>query len=284
MPLFPREKRSIRVFITLIVLHVVLLSFQVPLGTEPTFLEKAVFAVFTPIQHGAVAVVRFLGRMWRTYFYFYHVQRQNQDMGQEIFNLRQQNAELRRSLERFQAKEEMRLFLLQTQRSIRIASVISLDPVNYRKAMIIDQGRLAGVAKDMVVLDRYGQLVGRIIEPVSLTESTVQLITDQSSGVGVLIRGDKGVGVLAGDGTGGCLLKYILSTAEGMAVGDTVLTSGYDRIYPLGLPVGTITSVGADSTLFKTIAVKPYFDFNKLDLVAVIVLPEEGPAGRRPGP
>ena len=284
MPLFPREKRSIRIFIALIVFQVVLLSFQVPLGTEPAFMEKAVFAIFTPIQHGAVAVIRFLGRMWRSYFYFYHVQRQNQGMRQDIFNLRQENAELRRSLERFQAREEMRLFLLKTQRSIRIASVISLDPVNYRKALIIDQGRLAGVAKDMVVLDRYGHLVGRIIEPVSLMESTVQLITDESSGVGVMIQGDKGIGVLTGDGTGRCVLKYILGTAQGIAVGDTVLTSGYDRIYPLGLPVGTITSVGGDGTLFKTISVKPYFDFNALDLLAVIVLPEEGASGRRPEP
>jgi rod shape-determining protein MreC len=284
MPLFPREKRSIRIFIALIVFHLVLLSFQVPLGTEPAFMEKAVFAVFTPVQHGAVAVIRFLGRIWRTYFYFYHVQRQNQDMRRDIFTLRLENAGLRRSLERFQAREEMRLFLSKIQHSIRIASVIGLDPLYYRKSLIIDQGRLAGVAKDMAVLDRYGHLVGRVIEPVSLTESTVQLITDESSGVGVLIRGDKGVGVLAGDGTGRCVLKYILSTAEGIAVGDKVLTSGYDRIYPLGLPVGTITSVGGDGALFKTIAVRPFFDFNKLDLVAVIALPEQGPAGRRPEP
>jgi len=284
MPLFPREKRSSRIFIALIVFHLVLLSFQVPLGTEPTFVEKAAFAVFTPIQHGVVAVVRFLGRVWRTYFYFHQVQLQNQDMRREIYYLRQENALLRHSLERFQAKEGLRLFFLQTQRSIHIASVISLDPVNYKKAMIIDQGRLAGLAKDMVVLDGAGHLVGRIIEPLSLAEATVQLISDESSGVGVVIQGNKGVGVLAGEGTGLCQLKYILSTAEGISVGDEVLTSGYDRIYPPGLPVGTIISVGRDSALFKTIVVRPFFDFNKLDLVAVIVPPEEAPAGRRLGP
>jgi len=279
MPLFPKEKRSIRVLIVLIVFHVVLLSFQVPLGTEPTFMEKAAFAVFTPIQHGVVAVVRFLSALWRDYFFFYNVQRQNQDLRREVFSLRQENALLQRSVEKFRTKEEMRLFLERSRGAVRIASVISLDPVNYKKAMIIDQGRLAGVAKDMVILDRYGHLVGRVIEPISLTEATIQLLTDESSGVGVQVRGDKGVGVLSGDGTGLCLLKYILSTSPEVAVGDEVLTSGYDRIYPSGLPVGTITSVGRDSALFKTIVVQPYFDFKALDPVAVLLQPLAEPAG-----
>jgi len=284
MPLFPKEKRSIRGLVVLIVFHVVLLSIQVPLGTEPTFMEKAAFAVFTPIQHGVVAVVRFLGGLWRDYFFFYHVQRQNQDMRREVFSLRQENALLRRSLEKLRTREDMRLFLERSRGSVRIASVISLDPVNYKKAMIIDQGRLAGVAKDMVILDRYGHLVGRVIEPVSLTEATVQLLTDESSGVGVQVRGNKGVGVLSGDGTGSCLLKYILSTSPDVAVGDEVLTSGYDRIYPSGLPVGTIASVGRDSTLFKTIVVRPYFDFKTLDPVAVLLQPWADPAGAEDRP
>jgi len=282
MPLFPKEKRSVRVFLALIIFQVVLLSFQVPLGTEPTFMEKAVFAVFTPVQHGVVAVVRFLGGLWRNYFFFFHVQRQNQELRREVFALRQDNALLRRSLERFQSREEMKLFLDGSRRSFRIASVISLDPVNFKKALIIDQGRLAGLAKDLVILDRYGHLVGRIIEPVSLAEATVQLITDESSGVGVQVRGNKGVGVLSGDGRGDCLLKYILSTAENIAVGDEVLTSGYDRIYPPGLPVGTIISVGRDSTLFKAIVVRPYFDFKALNLVAVL-LPGQA-LGQEPRP
>ncbi|MBN2199299.1 MAG: rod shape-determining protein MreC [Candidatus Aminicenantes bacterium] len=285
MPLLPREKKSIRIFAGLVVLQIVLISFQVPLGSRPSVIEKAVFTVLTPVQHGGSAVFRFLGRLWRVYVYHVQIERQNQDLRRESFMLRQENAGLRRDVERYRSAEEMRASLSRARKRVRIASVVSLDPLTYKSSLVIDRGRNAGVKKDMVVLDRFGSLVGRVVEPVSPTEAAVQLITDEASGVGVVIAGDKGVGVLSGDGTGACRLKYILSTMKGIVPGDEVFTSGFDGIFPPGLHVGRVVSVGSDEGLFKSLRVQPQFRFRDLGRLAVLLqdgeeVDREGRGGR----
>jgi len=270
MPLFPKDKRTFRLFLVLVVLHLLLISIQVPRGSEPTFFKRGIFFVFSPIQHGAVAVLRFVRSIWTGYFYLINVQRQNQALRQEEFLLRQENTRLRQSLEKALAVKEMEAQLQGMKGAVLAASVIGLDPVSYYKSAVIDRGRLDGLAKDMVVLDRHGNLVGRIIEPISLKESSVQLITDDGSGTSVFIKGDKGLGVVTGDGRGRCLLKYILDTAEGIAAGDEVLTMGSDKIYPWGINVGRIVSISSNQSLFKDIIVQPSFHFRDLSQVAVI--------------
>jgi len=271
MPLFPKDKRTFRLFLVLVVLHLLLISIQVPRGLAPTFFERGIFFVFSPIQHGAVAVFHFVRGIWSGYFNLISVQRQNQDLRREEFLLRQENTRLRQSLEKALAVKDMEAHLEGLHGAVLAASVISLDPVSYYKSVVIDRGRLDGLAKDMVVLDRYGNLVGRIIEPISLKEASVQLITDDGSGTSVFIKGDKGLGVVTGDGRGRCLLKYILDTAEGIGAGDEVLTMGSDKIYPWGINVGRIVSVSSNQSLFKDIIVQPNFHFRDLSQVAVII-------------
>jgi rod shape-determining protein MreC len=270
MPLFPKDKRTFRLFLVLVVLHLLLISIQVPRGSAPSFFERGVFFVVSPIQHGAVAVFRFVRGIGTGYFFLIKVQRQNQALRQEEFILRQENARLRQSLGKALAVKDMEARLQGGPGTVLAASVISLDPVSYYKSVVIDRGRLDGLAKDMVVVDRWGNLVGRVIEPISLKEASVQLITDDGSGTSVFIKGDKGLGVVTGDGRGRCLLKYILDTAEGIVAGDEVLTMGSDKIYPWGIPVGRIVSVTSNQSLFKDVIVQPNFHFRELSQVAVL--------------
>src|SRR5206468_8901443 len=58
---------------------------------------------------------------------------------------------------------------------------------------------------------------------------------------------------------------------EQVTVGETVLTSGGDQIFPKGLPVGTVTKVGAGKDLFLNIKIKPATDLSKLEEVLVLV-------------
>jgi rod shape-determining protein MreC len=128
----------------------------------------------------------------------------------------------------------------------------------------------------MVVLDRQGRLVGRVIEPITLKQSRVQLVTDEDSGVGVRSERFRVIGVLAGDGRGNCLMRYVLRTNREVETGESVITSGYDGIYPAGIPVGKVISISEDATVFKKIMVEPYFDFSDLDRVAVLAVDLRG--------
>ncbi len=265
-----KEKHKIVLLFSLVFFHLVLISIQVPRGERPTILEKAVFAVFTPIGHGVVSISQKINSLWHRYFYLRHVQAQNQRLREELFSLRQENLLLQRALAEFRAAEEVQRSLAHLSLSVIVASVIGVDSGQVYKSVILNRGRLDGMKEDMVVLDRQGRLIGRVVEPVTLRQSRVQLITDEDCGVGVLTERHRVVGVLEGDSKGKCRIKYILKTNRDVQVGEEVLTSGYDGIYPSGIPVGRIVAISEDASIFKKIEVEPFFDFSDLDRVAVV--------------
>jgi len=267
-----KEKRNLVLFVGLVFLHLVLISLQAPKGNEPTYFERAIFAVFTPVQHGVASFFLKARDFWNNYFYFHQVQKQNQSMREELFVLRQENQVLRKILESYQSAEEIRSFLSPLSRSIIVASVIGIDSGQIYKSVVLNKGSRDGVKRDMVILDRRGHLVGRVIEPITLKQARVQLITAEESGVGVLSEHNRVIGVLEGEVSGKCLMRYVLKTNRDISEGEEIVTSGYDGIYPSRIPVGRIISIAEDTTLFKKIVVEPYFDFSELDRVAVLAV------------
>jgi rod shape-determining protein MreC len=264
-----REKRKFALFIGLVLFHLVLISIQVPKGDEPTYFERAMFSVFSPVEHAAVSVIGRFRSLWSDYVYLRNVEVQNQKMRDELFFLHEENVVLRGKLVRFEGERGMRELLGGVSRSILAASVIAFDPSRVYKSVVLNRGASDGVKKDMVVLDRRGRLIGRVIGVVAARQSKVQLITDEESGVGVLTARTRVVGVLGGDAGGHCLLKYVLKTAGAIEPEEEVVTSGFDGVYPAGIPVGTVLSVIEDPSLFRKIVVTPFFDFSDLDQVAV---------------
>jgi len=55
-------------------------------------------------------------------------------------------------------------------------------------------------------------------------------------------------------------------------VGEMVLTSGLDQIYPKGLPVGSVAEI-AEGNIYKTIKVQPAAALDRLETVLVVLKP-----------
>lgn len=271
MPLFLKERKSLVVLTVLIFFQLILISTQVPLGYGENYFEKAVFSVFSPVQHGILSLSRSIGEFWKNYFYLQNVQSQNRKMKDEMFFLRQENNLLRNALENLRSAKEIEESLLRLHENILVAQVIGFDASNFYKSAVINKGSLDGLKKDMVVLDKNGSLVGRIINPVALKESRVQLITDNESGVGVFSQSKKVMGILSGDDKGNCFLEYIHVTTEDIYEGEDIITSGKDGLFPSGIKVGKIVSITTSTSLFKQVKIEPYFDIRDLDQVAVIM-------------
>ncbi|MEW5901819.1 MAG: rod shape-determining protein MreC [Acidobacteriota bacterium] len=243
-----------------------------PRGAEPTYFERALFSVFTPVLGGVGAAFRGIGNLWRNYFYFRDVRRQNQSLREEAFLLRQENLALKNMLREFRGEKEIQALLASVSGSVRVASVIGFDSSQVYKSIVLNKGSGDGIKRDMVVLDKNARLVGRVIGPVAAKQARVQLITDEDSGVGVVSERFRVVGVLQGDAEGHCLMQYVLKTNKGIAPGEEILTSGFDGIYPQGIPVGKIISIVEDAGLFKKIIIEPYFELSELNQVAVITV------------
>jgi rod shape-determining protein MreC len=271
MPSFLKKKKNTVILICLVLFQLVVISFQVPLGAEASFFEKAVFSLFSPLQNGVTTVIHGVGKAWKGYFDLRNVHRENTKIKQEIFFLQLENRLLRGFLNKANTEQEIRDLLEQIRGRIVIARVIEMDIVNPYNSVVINRGWMDGIEKDMFVLDRFGQLVGRIISPVTPREAKLQLITATDSGTGVFNQ-SKVPGVINGSQDGLCVLKYIVQTEKGIDEGDVLSTSGFDKLYPPGIPVGEVISVNPTEELFKQIIVRPFFQIRHLDALAVIKL------------
>jgi rod shape-determining protein MreC len=264
------KRKSVLLLGALALFHLLLISVQVPLGAQRKLFERGVFFVFSPVQKTAVAAYRGIRSIWANYVDLRRVREDNQKLKQEMFFLEQEKRVLEDRLLRFRNEAEIRETLAAFKKSLIPARVIGTDAENVFRSIIIDRGQRAGVKPDMPVCDRYGNLVGRTIIPVSPDEAVVQLITDPESSVSVVTETDKIVGILSGKQGPLCAVKYILGTVQSGKQGDGLVTTGFDKIYPAGLPVARILSIKSNSTVFKDIVARPYFNFGTLDVVAVL--------------
>jgi rod shape-determining protein MreC len=271
MPIW-EKRRSALLLAGLAAFHILLISIQIPRGAEKSLFEKSIFFLFSPVQRAVVGAARGVGSLWTNYFDLRGVRGENQKLKKENFFLNQDVRFLEDRLQFFQSEAQVRERLAAFQGKIVPARVIGVDSANPYQTVILDKGSLDGVGKDMAVCDRLGNLVGRTIEPVSFKETMVQLITDKDSSVSVVSTVDRLTGSVTGKSKALCELRYVLASASGGQLGEELLTTGFDKIYPPGLRVGSIRSLDKDesSPIFLRIAVEPYFQFNTIDIVAVI--------------
>jgi rod shape-determining protein MreC len=271
MPVSLKKIKSLIILLSLIFVQLVLISIQVPVDDESNYLEKIVFSVFSPIGNGVVSVFHGIGNVWNNYFGLHDAQNDNQRLQEEVFRLNQENNILRNILRTYRTEKDMMNLLVQFEGSILPARIVGLDASNVWKSLVINKGSLDGVKKDMVVLDKKGYLVGRVVEPVSFKQSRVQMITDSQSGVHVTPPEKNIPGIISGDKDGLCKLEFVLATETSIVEGDRLITSGWDGIYIPGVLVGYVISVEENiSSLFKDIKVAPAFKLQDLDLVAII--------------
>jgi rod shape-determining protein MreC len=96
------------------------------------------------------------------------------------------------------------------------------------------------------------------------------LLGDKDSGVGALLANTRTQGPVKGNGGPLLSLDYI-SSDEKVTVGEAVMTSGQDRIFPKDLPVGTVLDFTSDpKSPFMKIRLKPSARLDRLEEVLVL--------------
>jgi rod shape-determining protein MreC len=152
------------------------------------------------------------------------------------------------------------------------ARVVARDPSVWFNSLIINRGTTSGVDLDMPVVTPEG-IVGRVVG-VGPVSAQVMLLTDERSAAGAAV-GQLGqsnaIGSVRGFGKNGLLEMRYVSGLETVNVGDYVVTTGQDRIYPPGLNVGTVVEVKPGTTTTPhTIYVRPGARLESLQEVAVL--------------
>jgi rod shape-determining protein MreC len=161
------------------------------------------------------------------------------------------------------------------------ARVIARDPSLWFNTITINRGSSSGITLNMPVV-AAGGIVGRVIA-LSPWTAQVMLITDEKAAAGAVVGqlGESGaMGSVRGLGETGLIEMRYVSGLQKVEVGDYVLTTGQDGIYPAGLNVGDVVEVKhGTATQPHVIHIRPGARVDQLEEVAVLLYrPPQRPA------
>jgi rod shape-determining protein MreC len=256
----------------LIVLAVLSVFVVLSLSLKRSSALKKVEGLVVSVTAPGLQALEYLGRsgkrLWLDYF--------------NLVGARQENIQLRQSLEEYKQKEVRyqeaqqaltRLeALLDLKRQVAMpvigARVIGYDPSLWSRCALIDQGKAQGVKTGFPVLAPEG-IVGRVVETYP-QYAKVMLIVDRKSGADAVVQRTRGRGILQGKGGNRCSLDFVPKSAD-VQVGDLVLASGLGGIYPKGLVFGKVTAASKKNPgVFQEIEVTPASDLSTLEEVLVV--------------
>ena len=148
------------------------------------------------------------------------------------------------------------------------ASIIANSASSWFQGCILDKGSADGVQKDMAVVTPLG-VIGKVVS-VTARSAKVILLTDANSGIDVMVQRTRSRGIISGSLDGSTVLKY-MKRSEDVQMGDRLITSGLDGVFPKGMLAGTVTKVNKQSLgLFQTIEVMPAVQLALVEQVLVV--------------
>jgi rod shape-determining protein MreC len=236
--------------------------------------QGVVLRVFAPLQNGTARATKPFRDAWNWTGDLFSAKSENAKLKKEVEQLRagvaeqlttqDENTQLRGIL----ALQGDNIFPAAAQ--LVTARVVARSTSAWYSTVTIDRGSSNGISVYDPVVNGAG-LVGRVTK-VDAGASQVTLITDQQSFVDSMVMPGGAQGIVSGSVTGDVTLDYV-DKNEKVKVGQYVVTSGRNgSVFVRGIPIGQVVGVGTQEVeLYQSIAVRPFVDFRKLDLVQVVV-------------
>lgn len=269
--------RPLALLAAVVLAQVLLLAYQIRRAHDVRLIRYWSVEASTPAARGGTWFFSRLGGLWSGYIGLRNARTENEQLRAEVGQLELQNRELET-----QASEAHRLEVLLNFREVHpeaqmlAAQVIeaSADPAS--ETLVINRGDQDRVKRNMGVITPDG-VVGKIVE-VFRSTSQVMLMTDKNMGVGAMFADTRTHGVIKGTGDPQPIMDYVVND-EKAAVGQAIITSGEDKIFPKGLLVGIVASAKAGSP-FQRIVVRPAARLDRLEDVIVLLTQEDLAPGK----
>jgi len=268
MVAIPSRHKSLVLLAGVVIVQVLFLAVQIKRDSQGRLIRSWTVGAISPFERtGAWGFGRVRG-IWSHYFALQNTSRENE-------NLRSENNALKLQLEQLRSKaaEADRLALLinfrQLNRNVPMlgARVIGASADTASETIFLDRGAHDGIRHNMAVITPDG-VVGKVIEAFP-NSAQVLLLTDKDSGVGAMLADSRIQSPVGGTGEPLLVMKYVPND-DAVNVGERIVTSGMDRIFPKDLPVGTVTEIKPGNP-FKLIRVRPAANLDRLEEVIVLL-------------
>lgn len=261
--------RNIIVLLVVIFAQLALLAWQVKSDSDVPLVRVWAVTAVTPVASAIEGLRNGTTGFFSNYFELRNARQESSQLRSEVERLRLENTFLKNELASAQRAESLAGFQAHNPSKMIGARVIGATPGIGSKSVLIDRGSQSGVRRGMAVVTPDG-IVGVVIAAFPFA-SQVRSVTDPGFAAGVESQKNHVHGVLKGLGNSSARVDYV-PVGEKVEVGEMFYTSGEDRIFPKGLPVGKVTSVREGSN-FQDIMVDPTAADDAPEEVLVIVDP-----------
>src|SRR3954451_677399 len=233
--------RNLTVLLIVVFAQLLYLAYQVKTNRDERLIRVWAVSAVTPMAGVVEGVRRNTIGFLQDYFILLDVREQNRRLKADNDHLRMENVYFRNQLSTAEHARALIQFQAQSRSRTVAARVIGNSTVVTAKAVFIDLGSTSQIEKVMVVVTPDG-IVGKVVAVYPLV-SQVLLITDPTFKVGIESQQHHVHGVLD-CGSGKCQVQQV-QNEERVDVGEWFFTSGEDRVFPKGFPVGTVVTAQA---------------------------------------
>ena len=274
MALLDLRQRSSYLFVAVMLGHILLISAQISSKRGVPILEEVTFGLFAEVQRGASSAINGVREVWSGYVDLRNVRRENEELKRQLSEAQVELQQQRALADRSRGLETLLGLRDRTSLETVAAEIIGAASTPDFRTLTIDKGVSDGLRPDMAVISPSG-VVGRVVVP-SARSAKVQLLIDRNAAAGALIERSRAQGVVLGAGDGGLLMEYVPEAAD-VVVGDVVVTSGIDGIFPKGFVVGRVENIEKIGGAYRRIIVRPAAEASTLEEVLVVVTPSPAP-------
>jgi rod shape-determining protein MreC len=254
------------VFCLLLSFYILTVSARGQLKNEPV--GAVLMWVLRPLQIVAQGTANWLIGIQENYLTLSGFKSENERLRKRILALEVERQRLLEAEATNRKLQKLLDFRVQLPGKPVTASIIANSASSWFQGCILDKGSADGVHKDMAVVTPLG-IVGKVVS-VTGRSAKVILLTDANSGIDVMVQRSRSRGIVSGSLDSGTVLKY-MKRSEDVQVGDRLITSGLDGVFPKGLLAGTVIKVNKQSLgLFQSIEVLPAVQSALVEEVLVV--------------
>lgn len=259
--------RGLIVLVLLLGAQLVMLGVQVRNQQDVRLVRVWAVSAVTPLASILEGIRSGIAGTLASYVDLRHAREQNIELKNQVDTLRRQNEFLKAELATAERADRLLEFKQRIPSRTIAARIIGTNAAPSSQVVFIDRGSSDGLLSGMAVINGAG-VVGRVLDVYPNT-AQVMLITDPSFAMGVISQKGRVVGTLRGLGQRRCMVDYVESHLM-VDKEEWFYSSGDDRVFPRGLPVGPVVAV-APGNSFQDISVQPAGMREGLDEVLVVL-------------
>ena len=267
--------RPILFLILLLLANLLLLSVQARDETGQVLLRSWGVVVRTPFG-GAIHFLKslFMNSL-DSYVLLVGTERENQNLRAENEHLKLETQRLRALVGAALRTRDFDRMYERHQLETIAATITQRSAPFLATSFQVNAGRAHGVVSNAAVIRPEG-IVGRV-QALTPWSSEVQPITQPQAGAGAMLSESRTHGLVRGQGSELVRLDYIPISVP-VEIGEMIYTSGTDKIYPKGLPIGKVVSVTEGNLVHQHILVRPSVNLSRIEEVLLVTTPVPGSA------